>query len=1229
MTKMITGTYATGVYLNTAADNPTTIASTGLLTDGLHVSFTGLAVVNAGTIITEGATTNVGVFLTAAGSVTNQSGGMISGANYGIVGFGVSVTVTVVNAGSIAGSTTNGDGVFLLSGGSVTNQSGGAISGYNGIYGADAVTVVNAGTITGDNDDAVKFAAGSANRLVIDPNAVFSGTVTGGNTIGAAHVSTLELASAGSAGTLSGLGTQFVDFAQVTVDAGASWTLNATDTVQSGVTLNNYGTLSGTVTLAPGGVLSNASTGTVTVSSESAVDGAAGGAATVVNAGVIAGSDASGGPGIDMAAGGSVTNQSGGSISGGKDGIVGYNATVTVVNTGSIVGSFAGIGLYLGGSVTNQSGGSISSGRYGIVGEYAAVTVVNAGSIAGSGYGVFLSGGGSVTNQSGGAITGGIDGIFGSDAAVTVVNAGTISGSGDAVNLLAGYANRLVIDPNAVFSGMVDGGNAIGAVRVSTLELASSGSAGTLSGLGTKYVDFAQVTVDTGAQWTLAGADTLAAGATLTNAGTLIDAGSLTNAGTLSGMLTLAPVGVLLNASTGTITAPAGAAVYGTTGGAATVVNSGVIAGYDGLGGRGIDLAAGGSVTNQSGGAISGFDGISGYAGAMTVVNAGNIAGNVFGVYLQTGGSVSNQSGGAISGFDGISGAVGAVTVVNAGTVAGLNSGVELDAGGSVTNQSGGGITGGDGIFGDDAVTVVNAGRITGSSEIGVLLTAGGCVTNQSDGAISGSDGIVGGGALTVVNAGTISGTTDAVEFGGGAGYANRLIADPGAVFTGAVYGGGGVLELASAASAGTLSGLGTGITNFSTLQFDAGAAWTVSGSDSSGRPLGTIAITGFADNDTIDLTGFVATGETFANNTLVLTNGTAQATLNIEGGFTSSLFHLSSDGNGGTDVTLCFCAGTHIGTPTGEVPVEHLQIGDPVLTAHNGPHLVTWIGQGKVLATRCRRSAATPVIVRKGALADNVPNRDLHVTKAHSLYIDHVLIPVEFLVNHRTILWDDRAQEVAIYHVELDSHDVLLANGAPAESYRDDGNRWLFQNANAGWHLPPQAPYAPVLTGGPVVDAVWRRLLDRAGPRRLPPLTDDPDLHLVVDGTRVDAEERQGSVYVFRLPLRPKRVVIASREAVPAELGIARDPRSLGVALRQAAVRQGGKFTLFDAADERLTVGFHTYEADGHLRWTDGYAELPAEAFARFDKGAEVMLHLGGATQYPNGRVSPARAAA
>jgi hypothetical protein len=315
----------------------------------------------------------------------------------------------------------------------------------------------------------------------------------------------------------------------------------------------------------------------------------------------------------------------------------------------------------------------------------------------------------------------------------------------------------------------------------------------------------------------------------------------------------------------------------------------------------------------------------------------------------------------------------------------------------------------------------------------------------------------------------------------------------------------------------------------------------------------------------------------------------------------------------------ICFCAGTLIGTPDGEVQIEKLKVGDKILTVHNGPRPVVWIGHGKVLATRGRRTAATPVIVLKGALADNVPNQDLHVTKAHGIYIDDVLIPAEFLVNHRSILWDDRAQEVEIYHVELDSHDVLLANGAWAETYRDDGNRWLFQNGNPGWNAPAPEPYVPVLTGGPVVDTAWKRLLRRAGPRSLPPITDDPDLHLLVDGQRVDASDADGQVSVFRLSSTPQTIQVMSREGVPAELGIARDPRSLGVALRWLMLRTETKFEVFLASDSRLKIGFHSYEPDGNLRWTNGSATLPTEPLKRFTGEIEVVLSLAGTTKYPD----------
>jgi hypothetical protein len=687
---------------------------------------------------------------------------------------------------------------------------------------------------------------------------------------------------------------------------------------------------------------------------------------TVVNSGGITGSS-----GIVLNVGGSVTNQSGGAISGGY-GIIGEAGPAIVVNAGTIAGSNrAGIVLRGGGNVTNQSGGVII-GNYGVVGAAGAVTVVNAGSIIGSdSSGIALLPGGNVTNQSGSAISGAVDGIYDAYGAATVVNAGAIIGGIDAIKFAAGYANRLIIDPGAVFSGGVTGGNTIGATAVSTLELAAGTASGTLSGLGSKYVDFAQIAVDAGAQWALTSSNIIAAGATLTNAGTL----------TLSD---------------------------GTLSGSAALINNGTI------------------VLDPS---------------SMTIAS--------------------------------------------------------LTGSGSVTIEAGS--------------------------------------TLDVTGAIA---------------------STETIVFAGPS--ASLLLGSP-----------------------------------------DSAAG----------------AVTGFGAGDTIDLAGIAPDSVSDADGTVSFTGGSfplAAATPPV----------IESDGNGGTDLVVCFAVGTQIGTPAGEVPVQNLTIGDLVQTAHNGPRKVVWIGKGKVLATQGRRTAATPVIVRKDAVADNVPNRDLHITKAHSLYIDGVLIPVEFLVNHRTILWDDRAREVEIYHVELDSHDVLIANGAPAESFRDDGNRWLFQNARSGWDLPPQEPYAPVLTGGAIVDAVWRRLLDRAGPRDLPPLTDDPDLHLLVDGRRVDAVEQRGAAYVFRVPPSPGNVVIVSRETVPSEFGLARDPRPLGVALRRVTVQQGARFMLLDADDDRLAEGFHAYEADCNLRWTNGHAELPVEAFARFNNGAMITLSLGGATRYPDDRV-------
>jgi hypothetical protein len=437
---------------------------------------------------------------------------------------------------------------------------------------------------------------------------------------------------------------------------------------------------------------------------------------------------------------------------------------------------------------------------------------------------------------------------------------------------------------------------------------------------------------------------------------------------------------------------------------------------------------------------------------------------------------------------------------------------------------------------------------------------------------------------------------------------------------------GGGTIDLGKGAEVDVAGSVAPDITfNFND---GAGNLLEIGGVSQSNTMAFAGTIEGFASGDTIFLPNVPAV----ANNvptTAFFDISTGEITITVGDpstidisvpGFApaSGPVNLVQNGNGIDIGLICYLAGTYIATSTGETPVEHLAVGDHVRTASGQLRRIVWIGVGRVLATRGRRTAATPVIVRKGALADNVPHRDLRVTKGHSLYLDGVLIPVEFLVNHRSILWDDQAQEVALYHIELETHDVLLANGAPAESYHDDGNRWLFQNSNSGWDQPAKQVCAPVRTGGPIVDRVWRRLLDRAGPRPGMLTTDQPDLHLLVDGNRVDATSQHGLVSVFALQNRPACVRIASRAGVPAEQGLARDPRMLGVAVRRIVVRQGTRFRVIEAADPALVDGFHAYEPRNGLRWTDGDAALPAVLFDGFDGPMELLVHAGGTTQYP-----------
>jgi hypothetical protein len=101
----------------------------------------------------------------------------------------------------------------------------------------------------------------------------------------------------------------------------------------------------------------------------------------------------------------------------------------------------------------------------------------------------------------------------------------------------------------------------------------------------------------------------------------------------------------------------------------------------------------------------------------------------------------------------------------------------------------------------------------------------------------------------------------------------------------------------------------------------------------------------------------------------------------------------------------------------------------------------------------------------------------------------------------------------------------------------------------------------------------------------------------------------------------------MCSRAAVPQELGVARDPRMLGVAVRRIVLAQAGRQRAFEASNDSLIDGYHAYEPDNDIRWTDGNAELPTSLFAGMGGAGMLMLHLGSATtRYPDdGRASRA----
>jgi hypothetical protein len=191
------------------------------------------------------------------------------------------------------------------------------------------------------------------------------------------------------------------------------------------------------------------------------------------------------------------------------------------------------------------------------------------------------------------------------------------------------------------------------------------------------------------------------------------------------------------------------------------------------------------------------------------------------------------------------------------------------------------------------------------------------------------------------------------------------------------------------------------------------------------------------------------------------------------EGGGGNSGGH---EGSGGHEVSApnCFLRGTSVMTPTGEVRIEDLQIGDLVETLCGDAKAVKWVGRRLYKQSgHAWHDSIIPIRISRGALGLQTPHRDLYLSANHALFVDGVLIRVKDLVNGMSIAraLPAECKVIEYFHIMLDTHEVILAEGAAAETFLlRTSNYESFTNFVEYAHLhstdphPSMTPFAPIV---------------------------------------------------------------------------------------------------------------------------------------------------------------------
>ncbi len=1062
----------------------------GLLVDGALASDSGAVMV--GGLLGIGAT---GTGLTGSGTLSAGAGSSLTAADVQLgTDAGGSGAVVLSNGASAnisgyvaIGAATGSMGALTLTGGAMLNAAD-LVDGAGGSGGMDlsgagsTVTLGTGGLVVGD---------GASGSLTVENGATLAdgGVVTiGFGSIGSLTVQTgAQLVSVGAeigrlANSTPGSGTVLLDAstwtssAQIGVGAGANG--SALLQIEDGAILQASATLGATTPFlyvdetAAGQAVVDVGAAVVNAGSNSVDIGEAGFGTLTLHGGAVLDAGSTGGQSAF------VLGDRGGAS--GTATLTGTGTTVNVSGEASIGASGAGT-LTISGTfaTTGDMGLGVASSGSGVVGVGGVGSDLAIGHQLDLGGGTQAGGTGALTVGSGGMLSAASAMLYGGGA--MLVEAGGVVEIGTGSTQLAG---QLIVDAGATADtgmdvsgagsrvalgadGLVVGNGATGLLTLQNDATLTDGGVADigLGGTGKLTVVTGAQLVSVGAQLGVLSGTTPGSGTIAVNGATWTSSGQIeVGAGKNGSALLRIENGATLRASATLASAMPFLVVDETVAGQAMVDVGSAVVDADS---NSVDIGQ------------AGFGTLTLHDGA--VLDAGS-----------TGGQTAFQVGGQ-------AGASGTVTLSGARTTVNVDGDATIGASGAGTLTVGGTfVTTGDmglgiGQSGHGMVTVTGPGS---DLAVGSQLNIGGDILAGGTGAVTvGSGGTLTAASLALFADGTL--TVDAggiAEIGsGGTQVAGQLVVDAGLTT-------GGSGEVAAAvtnqgslvAQNGTLvvTGLAGGAGSYqvasgATLLLDQpgevklGFVGT-SGTIALGTASGAADILRMSGGDTLRLVGLGSSPTvSYAGDTATVAGSVGSWSLTFDGA--PPALAVSSQGSDAL-VLACYVAGTAIGTPDGPVPIEHLAVGDRVLTLEGPAQAIVWLGRCVV---DCRSQPTPhrvwPVRVAPHAFGPGMPGRPLFLSPDHAVFVDEVLIPVRHLIDGGAIRQVERGV-VTYWHLELESHDVVLAEGLPAESFLGDRERF---GAMARFGLYPDFTslhweafgYAPLVVTGPALARVRARI--------------------------------------------------------------------------------------------------------------------------------------------------------